>query len=166
MSETVERQAKSKASAPKEAKVYGIVTGILVGLTENNAPVVSRNGKSALVARTTIKIGRQDIGKSVVVQFDQGDIRHPIVTGMLIDNAENEAADDVQDIVASTMIRPLPANIDDEEITFEAKRKIKFQCGASSITLEANGNVDIRGNDLTSRASGQNRIRGSSVSLN
>ena len=54
----------------------------------------------------------------------------------------------------------------EEEVVLTATRKLTLQCGAASISLDLDGNIEIRGENLLSRASRQNRIKGSSISLN
>jgi hypothetical protein len=60
----------------------------------------------------------------------------------------------------------LDVEIDGETLTLSAHKKITLRCGKASIVLNADGSIEIRGTELLSRASGQNAIRGASVSLN
>ena len=60
----------------------------------------------------------------------------------------------------------LNVEIDGETLTLSAHKKITLRCGKASIVLNADGTIEIRGTELLSRASGQNAIRGASVSLN
>ncbi|WP_166873289.1 DUF2345 domain-containing protein [Massilia mucilaginosa] len=61
---------------------------------------------------------------------------------------------------------PLQVSADDGEIVLVAHRRMTLMCGAASITLDAQGNIEIRGKHILSRAAGQNRVKGASVSLN
>jgi uncharacterized protein (DUF2345 family) len=54
----------------------------------------------------------------------------------------------------------------DVEITLVSHKQITLRCGKASITLRPDGQIEIRGTDLTSRAAGQNLVRGASISLN
>jgi hypothetical protein len=60
----------------------------------------------------------------------------------------------------------LEVDIDGETLTLSAYKRIVLRCGKASIVLNADGTIEIRGTELLSRASGQNAIRGASVSLN
>ncbi len=53
-----------------------------------------------------------------------------------------------------------------EAITLEAERQITLRCGKSSIQLQKDGTLLIRGAYVLSRASGTNRIRGGNVQIN
>jgi uncharacterized protein (DUF2345 family) len=54
----------------------------------------------------------------------------------------------------------------EKEITLTVDKTITIRCGKASITINQDGQIEIRGTDLVSRASGQNAIRGASISLN
>lgn len=162
MSETVSRSSS-------KAKEYGIVIGTLIGLSENRLPLVAYHGKTPVPAQTLVNVGDADFGKSVVLQFESGDIKRPVLLGVLQDNRSTEPIGDEDDAPAATLAltdAPIKAKIDDAEIVLTAQRRITLQCGSASITLDADGNVEIRGKYILSRSSGQNRIKGSSVSLN
>lgn len=60
----------------------------------------------------------------------------------------------------------LNVEIDGETLTLTARKKITLRCGKASLVMNADGTIEIRGTELLSRASGQNAIRGASVSLN
>lgn len=66
----------------------------------------------------------------------------------------------------ATPEEPLETRVDGERVVLEGKQEIVLRCGASSITLHADGRVLIRGKHLVSRASGLNRITGASLRLN
>jgi hypothetical protein len=165
MTVTAERKApaKPKASAPTETKEYGIVIGTLAGLTDSGMPLVTYDGKHAIAAQTLAYVREQDIGKRVALQFERGDVNRPIVTGVLKDPADMETATAELPNVAAT---PMQAILDGKVIALTALEQLTLQCGKASITLDSNGHVEIRGIQILSRATGQNRIKGSSVSLN
>jgi hypothetical protein len=53
-----------------------------------------------------------------------------------------------------------------QELVFSASRKIVLQCGLSSITLHANGKVELRGQSIVSAAEGINRLSGGQIEIN
>jgi hypothetical protein len=55
---------------------------------------------------------------------------------------------------------------DGKRVVITAEERIELRCGLASIILEKDGRVTIRGSQLTSQASGTNRIRGGAVHLN
>jgi len=56
--------------------------------------------------------------------------------------------------------------IDGKRISLEAENEIVLKCGKASITLTKAGKVLIKGDYVLSHSSGENRIRGGSVSVN
>lgn len=165
MTVTAERKtpAKPRASAPKESKEHGIVIGTLAGLSESGMPLVTYDDKPAIEAQTLAYLHEQDIGKSVALQFVRGDVKRPIVMDVLKDPANLETAAAELRNAATT---PMQAILDGKVIELTALEQLTLRCGRASITLDANGHVEIRGIQILSRATGQNRIKGSSVSLN
>ncbi|NIA00559.1 DUF6484 domain-containing protein [Massilia sp. CCM 8734] len=145
--------------------VVGLVIGILAGWSGDGSPLVNFDGNPALgpvAARAFAILTPADIGKMVALQFERGDIGQVAVIGILHQSAlRNEPG-----------TRLLPAQsylqvIDNgDELRLVANRKLTLQCGRASITLDVDGGVEIRGQDVLSRAAGQNRIKGSSISLN
>ncbi len=53
-----------------------------------------------------------------------------------------------------------------EELTITLNKRLRIICGKSLILIEPDGSITIKGDYLESRATGQNRIRGASISLN
>lgn len=52
------------------------------------------------------------------------------------------------------------------EIRLTAEEKLELSCGKSSLTLNEDGKIVIKGTNLLSRSSGPNRIIGASVAIN
>jgi hypothetical protein len=112
-----------------------------------------------VAGRTTVSLLRQQIGSSVVVLFEQGDIRRPIVVGVL------------QGTGAPLPAAPVPvplvsAQVDDQKVVLTAEREIVLKCGEASITLTRAGKVLIKGTYVLSRSSGYNKIKGAAVDIN
>ena len=111
------------------------------GFDVSNRPLVSGVPglpEAALPARSTIELTQEQIGSSVVVLFDEGDLHRPIIVGVL---REQQPAVD-----------PLPASrptvsvkIDDDRLVLSADREIELSCGAAKITLTKAGKIIIHG---------------------
>lgn len=102
-------------------------------------------------------------GQSVLLQFLSGQVACPVVTGVM------EAAESTNTIAApatSTSAAPVTLEINGQTLTLSAQQRITLRCGKSSLVMNADGSIEIRGTELLSRASGQNAVRGASVSLN
>ena|ERR1700754_3290589 len=110
-----------------------------------------------VVARSTVPLRREALGFPVVIVFEHGDPRLPIVLGVI-------------GLSAATPPRaaqPVVAQVDDaERLVLRAEREIVLECGDASITLTRAGKVLIRGHYILSRASGYNRIKGAAIDIN
>ncbi len=132
---------------------HGVVVGTIEELRESGEPVVRFDNDAGLnpsIARSILPITRKDIGRHAVVTFERGDVKRPIIVGLL--QPLVPIAQDVE--------------LDGERLTFTAEKEIVLKCGESSITLTRAGKVLIRGAYLSSRSSGVNRIKGGSVQIN
>lgn len=142
------------ATAGATATLHGFDSDdqpLLVGLQAVPGEVVA--------ARTIVSLMRTQIGSSVVVVFDNGDPRRPIVLGVL------------QDVGSQTPVQAsprthVPVRVDDNRIVLSAEREIVLECGDASITLTRAGKVLIKGTYVVSRSSGYNKIKGAAVDIN
>ena len=139
--------------ATVSARLYGFdleEAPLVVGLPGIPHEIVS--------ARTTSTLLRRHIGADVVVVFDQGEVRRPIIIGVL----QNPRA-----LPAAAAPEPLvPAQVDDQRVELTAEREIVLKCGEASITLTRAGKVIIKGAYILSRSSGYNKIKGAAVDIN
>jgi uncharacterized protein DUF6484 len=132
--------------------------GILAGFTDSGVPLVNVAGQvESLLARHTCTITSADAGREVVLVFEDGDLRKPIILGLLQAPVP---------LGADSGLQPLNASVDGEQVTVSAKNEIVLRCGKASITLTRAGKIIIRGAYVLSRSSGVNRIKGGSVQIN
>ena len=110
-------------------------------------------------ARTTVRLLRSQIGSSVVLLFEGGEVRRPIIVGVL---QERGAAQDP----ASAPEQLVSIQADDDRFVVSAEREIVLRCGDASITLTRAGKVLIKGTYILSRSSGYNKIKGAAVDIN
>jgi hypothetical protein len=152
---------QSPAADPTaSAAAQGVVVGELLALAEGATPLVRYPGQAgfgALRARSTVDLHGQHIGRDVLLAFEQGDPRRPVVIGMLRGQAgwplENPPAQ-------------VEVDAEGQRLVVTAKEQLVLRCGKASITLTKAGKVLIEGSYLSSRSSGVNRITGGSVQLN
>ena len=139
----------------------GVVIGELLALGENGVtPLVRYTGQpgtGAIAARSSVDLQGPHIGESVVLMFEQGDPRRPVVIGVLRGTsgwpeAERPAQVDV--------------DVDGQRMIVSAKEQLVLRCGKASITLTKAGKVMIEGSYVLSRSTGVNRVKGGSVQLN
>lgn len=143
----------------------GIVIGTLAGFDAEGAPLVQAGGRPVTAALTLVELRHDHLGARVALQFEGAGFALPVVMGIVRPPRaqEDRAGGEAPAALSGT---PLQVSADDEDIVLVAHRRITLMCGAASITLDAQGNIEIRGKHILSRAAGQNRIKGASVSLN
>ncbi len=146
------------AAPPEAAAIPGVVIGKLVGFERGsplvNVPAAGRQEP----ARSVLALGPAEIGRDVVLMLEGGDLRKPIVLGVLqrLPQSRREAES----------LPAMSVEIDGERLTVTAEKELVLRCGEASITLTRAGKVLIRGAYLLSRSSGVNRIKGGSVQIN
>lgn len=162
---TSSRKTDMRAELPQPLpKLDGVLTGTLAGLSESGVPLVQFVGNlagSPIEARSTIRVGRDEVGTSVVLVLEGGDPSRPIILGV-IQTGELGAVDAAR----SPTHTNFKLDVDGERLEIQAKREIVLRVGKSSITLTEAGKILIRGEYLLSRSSGVNRIKGGSVQIN
>jgi hypothetical protein len=139
-------------SAKERRQVKGVVRGVLAGISDEGEPLVDfvLNGSGASVqASSTIGVTAADVGREVVLMFEDCDITRPILLGMIESAGKRKRV-----------------TVDGEQLILNADREIVLRCGEASITLTRAGKVIIRGAYVVSRSSGANRIKGACVQIN
>ncbi len=136
----------------------GVAIGLVMDFDPEGRPLVvfaDNSDETAIPARATVPLTRDDIGCEVALMFEAGDAERPIVMGRMLRPARP---------VSDRAEVELDGKPEDLDLT--ARKKIVLRCGKASITLTAEGKVLIKGAYVSSRSTGQNRIKGGSVHLN
>lgn len=175
----------------KSALVPGeVILGRLAAFDHGGNPLVvysqSPDGNPH-VAVSTVAISPQNIGRQVALLFSNGDLRKPVIMGMIYSplddlleressterpSLESEVAQatwlDSKGIESHAPLKKLGDTVcvDGKKICIEGQEEVVIRCGESSITLTKSGKILIRGKYLLSRSSGVNRILGGSVQVN
>jgi hypothetical protein len=156
--EALSRKAVSPASPAPEA-----ATARFHGFDLDDRPLVvgvAGLPHEIVPARTTVPLVRSQIGATVVLLFEDGDLRRPIVVGVL--QQPPRPADD-----AASAPQPLVCvQADDDRLVLSAEREIVRRCGDASVTLTRAGKVIIKGRYVISRSSGSNKVKGAAVEIN
>jgi hypothetical protein len=151
-------------AAPPEsvAQVLSAATARLHGFDLEERPlVVGLPGlpHEIVAAQTTVPLLTRHIGRTLVILFEQGDARRPIVVGVIQDAQAGASS--------HALAAPhISAQIDDQRIVLTAEREIVLRCGEASVTLTRAGKVVIKGTYVLSRSSGYNKIKGAAVDIN
>lgn len=147
----------------RHAELPACTMGMLVALADDGrVPLVTFSGQSsahALRARAMLPLGREHIGRPVALVFEDGREDRPVVLGV------------VHDPDRGTVHNDMPAggvevDADGARMVVAATAELVLRCGKSSVTLCADGRVEIKGESIVSEATGPNRVRGGAVLLN
>ncbi len=133
--------------------------GVLIGFDGNDQPLVAfpNNLQStAILAACTVPLSRENAGGKVALIFVDGDIEQPMIIGLMKNSIQEQSSRSPAKIVVD----------DEHSFTLTAKHQITLQCGDASITLTKDGKILVRGNYISSRASGMQTIKGGSVQIN
>jgi len=155
--------ASSLPGAPAAYSTIGLVVGTaapavcLVTFPENPGP-------EALPALLLSHVPTVAAGQSVLLQFVGADLSRPVVLGVIASAPASQAGSAVG--AASPAASTVQLQVHGQTLTVLAEQRLELRCGKASLVLEADGNIELRGTDVLSRASGQNSMRGASVSLN
>jgi len=143
----------------EDRSLTGAVRGVFSGFSVQGEPLVDFCGNPTgrqLAAVTTVAVQWEDVGKEVVLLFEDGDAMRPLLVGIVQSPAS--ARTEPQNSVA--------VSLDGQRLILTAEQEITIRCGEASITLTRAGKVLIKGAYLLSKSTGPNRIKGGSVQLN
>jgi hypothetical protein len=135
-------------STPTNESIHGIAIGMIFGVDTDGNILVSRSLlEPPLTAQCLCIITPADIDRQCALMFENGNASHPIVIGLLH-----------QPVLTLNSIA--------EQHDIQATEKIELQCGKASLTLSADGKIEMRGTKIVTHSTGLNHIRGASVKLN
>lgn len=107
---------------------------------------------------------RQNLPISVLLIFEENDFSLPIIIGKLSDTVPVTNKVSVESKLPENVEKSL--SVDGETVTLKAKKEILLKCGKSSILLKKNGKIVVKGTEIISRSSGNNKLKGATVSIN
>lgn len=152
------------AEVALKASNYNTVVGELLEVSTSSEPYVLIAGTSKpLLARSALPFGcisdLSELPVKVTLIFENGNPELPVITGIVRDTLVPESKQ--ENNLSKTRVQ-----VDGKYISFDAQNEILLRCGKSSILLRRDGKIVIKGASVTSRSSGSNKIKGSSVSIN
>ena len=168
--------SKGKVSASN--RIDGVLIGVLAATNSAGEPLVAYSGNESelpAVAKTTVAVDSNAIGREVALLFEGGDNTKPIIVGLIhneslspVSKASPETTDDREISIGKWTPDEdtQELTVDGERVQLSAKREIVLKCGKASITMTRAGKVIIRGTYISTRSSGVNRIKGGSVQIN
>lgn len=148
----------------------GVTIGRIVGAGEDGSYLVEFPGASSAAVAAQVTMSAQELilrlrdhdGLRVLLAFENNSVERPIIA----------------DVMFSPTAAPAPAGlfpdpeaeqevaVDGKRVIFSAREEIVLKCGEASVTLTSAGKVMIKGANLLSYSTGENRIKGASTSIN
>jgi hypothetical protein len=162
---------------PKSEPISSARVGWIVGASPPGRALVDYPGSTEgpFEAVSTVAASRAELEaaaarrQSVVLLFDGGDPRSPIIVGFVVPQMpveEPKARAKGTRPSASRLTTPEVAEVDGKRVCIEGMDEVILRCGEASITLRRNGKVIIRGAYVESHSRGTNRIKGGTVEVN
>lgn len=108
-----------------------------------------QNSLGPLRARTLVE--DLHLGAKVLLAFDGGDPTRPIVLGIVHERAG---------------IQGRTIHLKASRIVLEAQDELLLQCGEGSFEARRDGKVNVKGRNVTSRATRTHKVRGATVLIN
>lgn len=149
--------ARPEAPPPLRGAVVGRLLGLvdegrvpLVALPSGGAP------RAALRARSTVDLHEPHIGRDVLLLFEDAQETKPIIVGLLRESGPESAP----------ALGRIELTVDGKRVILSAATELVLRCGKSRITLRHDGRIEVRGESITTHATGANRVQGGSVQLN
>jgi hypothetical protein len=146
--------------------------GWIVGVSSQGNPLVDfpANRAGPVEAMSAVPAPRSELNaavhqrRQVVLLFDGGDSRFPILIAFVVPSAMASQAPVLAEVTAPAL--PEVVEVDGKRVCIEGHDELVLRCGEASITLRRNGKIVLRGACLESRAKGTNRIKGGAVEVN
>jgi hypothetical protein len=135
--------------------LHGAIVGALVGLVDGVLLVTypGQVSRDPVPCRTVVNVDRASVGRQVLLVFEDGDPRRPVLVGCLTSGPSASAA-------------AVDVKADGATVTVTARERIVLRCGKASITLTSAGKVILQGEYISQRSMGVVRIKGGCVEIN
>lgn len=137
-----------------------LMFGTLVGL-ENTGLALVRLKSSAdgvvETARSIVELSSSTIGAELVLAHDPDHPDAPVILGVIRPAGAGAGAE---------KLRHLTVELEGETLSLSSDREVTIRCGQASLRLTQAGKIELRGTQILTRATGTNKIKGGSISLN
>jgi phage baseplate assembly protein gpV len=156
-----------------------IKNGTVAGFKEEGVYLVETDADRTMIPAYVLQITQGaipaiNIGDQVLMIMDSNHVQGYII-GVINSFKENKKKEvqekDTLNYPDEMVELDMPKKLDKvcvngKRIFIEADEELHLQCGKSSILINRQGKIVIRGTNLISRSSGPNKIKGASVNIN
>ncbi|MFK8031238.1 MAG: DUF6484 domain-containing protein [Gammaproteobacteria bacterium] len=129
-------------NSPRHAAMASVHIGVLTGIDADGKALVNYK-ESVYTAESLEAYDAGRIGERCALAFEDGDFTRPLIVGFLWTPSQTE-----------------------KQTVISASEALTLECGESSLELEANGTIRLKGVTVTTQAYGSNRIKGAAVKIN
>jgi hypothetical protein len=164
---TTSRSRRAGLSARRDRVTRGVIVGWKPGqgvLVELGDGAKTGARREVLLASTMVPMTADELDRAaverrtVMLVFEDGDRKRPAILGLLAP---------VPAPPSRTAAKPgEPAALGGDVVIVRGRDSIELRCGDASITLRKDGKILVRGTNVTSRASKENRVVGGSIHFN
>jgi len=175
-------QVESNPSPSNElANTSSLLVGKVVSINDHGNPMIAYDEATQILpieALTTVPLDAASIGKDVAISFAQNQGGIPIVMGVIRRILDDVISQQVEAIASSEVVQAATNNplntevakpeiiVDGNKLELSAADEITLRCGKSSITLNKNGKILIKGEHMLNRTAGSYKIKSGSIQLN
>lgn len=140
------------ANTEKSQRVEGLLVGRLTGFDNSGNPMVDHDMNTTgrpIQARATVDLLDDHIHRDVALMFEGNNSQKPIIIGLMsVQNKTREPSENRRTTVIT------------------GDNEIILQCGDSSIHMNRDGKIVIKGKYILSQASGNHKIKGGMIQIN
>jgi len=175
-------QVEPDSSSENELNTHGsLLIGKVTSINDHGNPLIAYNEATQILpieALTTVPLNESSIGKDVAISFAQNQGGVPIVMGVIrriLDDVISQqstppshagpAHDETTNLISTENGKP-EIIVDGNKLELSAADEITLRCGKSSITLNKNGKILIKGEHMLNRTAGSYKIKSGSIQLN
>jgi Domain of unknown function (DUF6484) len=160
------RQARGGGGATVPAspgESHSIVIGELLPYADGEAPRVrwATGPQDGVQAMSLVPIRADHVGAPLALSFG-ANLTQPLILGLLW----QPAAVQQRLVEESPAVRIERDGEAVQEVVIGATQQLTLHCGEASITLTADGQILMRGEYISSHATGTQRIKGAAVRIN
>ncbi|HEY1398006.1 DUF6484 domain-containing protein [Roseateles sp.] len=148
---------------------HSIVIGELLAWSEGEAPRVrwAASPQDGVEAMSVVPIRAEHVGAPLALSLGAG-LAQPLILGLLWQPGADRqvpAVDDAPSVGVPAVMVERDGGLA-EEVVIGATQQLTLHCGEASITLTADGQILLRGEYISSHATGTQRIKGAAVRIN
>jgi hypothetical protein len=114
------------------------------------------------VIQILVTAAEQWIGRRVVLVMEADAEMPPVILGAVHDAFVREETPEANDASSNAAGQIMI----ERKLRLVGQDQISLECGRSSLTMRKDGKIVIKGEQIVSRATGTNRIKGGTVAIN